>query len=148
MTFQLLIFAIFVGALFVNLGVQAYIHFEAYPLIPFVGKSEFAAYIAEYEKRLMIPLLAPYAISLLANLILIFTRPDGVSVVLLIIILLVNLAVSVVTLQMATPPYNKIKQAGMVTVAGMAELMQINMIRLILTAVCALLAIFLIIAAG
>src|SRR5262249_3276945 len=112
MALQLLIFVVFVFTVFFNNGIQAYIHLEAYPLLAFVGTAEFPAYLKEYERRLTLPLLVPYGISLLTNLILFFLRPAGASMILLIIAFVLNLAVSVVTLRIATPVYNRIQQAG------------------------------------
>ncbi len=43
MTLGLIAFIVLVLTTFFSNGVQAYIHYEAYPLIPFVGKSEFSA---------------------------------------------------------------------------------------------------------
>ena len=41
----LVLFLILAVTPFFSNGVQAYIHYEAYPLIPFVGKAEFADYL-------------------------------------------------------------------------------------------------------
>src|SRR5262249_41922309 len=112
MTLGSILFIILAVTVFFSNGVQAYIHYEAYPLIGYVGKPEFATYISEYEKRLMIPLAVPYGLTLLSNLILIFVHPFGLSVIWIIISLLLNVSVAAVTLRVATPVYNELKQAG------------------------------------
>src|SRR5690242_18610217 len=112
MTLGSILFIILAATVFISNGTQAYIHFEAYPLIGYVGKPEFAAYIKEYETRLTIPLLVPYGLTVLSNIVLIFVHPVGLSVVLIIISLLLNLAVAAVTMMVATPVYNSLKQAG------------------------------------
>src|SRR5688572_8218231 len=111
MDIEWLIFVILVFTTFVNQGVQMYVHFEAYPLLPFVGKAEFATYLKEYESRLAVPLLAPYGLTILSNLLLIFLRPDGVSLVAVILALILNVAVAGVTMRVATPVYLRIQQA-------------------------------------
>jgi hypothetical protein len=133
MTIQLALFIVLVVTTFFNNGVQAYIHYEAYPLLAFVGKAEFPAYLKEYERRLALPLFVPYGLSVLSNLILIFTHPDTISTVGLIAALVLNIAVSVVTGAVATPVYNRCKQAGQVSADDMRDLLRINMMRLALT---------------
>ena len=140
MTLEIILFTVLVFTVFYNNGVQAYIHYEAYPLISFVGKPEFANYLKEYERRLMIPLLLPYGITVLSNLALIFIRPAALSVIWVIIAFLLNVAVSVVTLRMATPVYNRIKENG-VTTEEMARLMGINLIRLVISTVSSIVVI-------
>jgi hypothetical protein len=142
MSLAAIVFIVLVATTFISNGVQAYIHFEAYPLIPLVGKSEFANYLSEYEKRLNIPLLLPYALTVLSNIILIFTRPGNLSVVIVIVALILNVAVSVVTLQLATPIYNRIKQAGQAAPAEMEQLMRINLIRLVLSSLSSVVVIY------
>lgn len=134
MTLQLIVFIVLLFTTIYNLGVQVYIHQEAYPLIGFVGKAEFVTYLSEYEKRLTLPLLIPYALTVLSNLALIVMRPDAISLIAVIIVLVLNMAVAVVTMVIATPVYNQIKQAGTASGAEMERLMQINMIRLGLSA--------------
>ena len=129
-----ILFVVLVALTLYNNGVQAYIHFEAYPLIPFVGKDEFAKYMAEYEQRLTIPLLAPYGLTVLANLILIFTRPAAVSLIGIIILLVLNISVAVVTMVVATPVYNQLKSGEEV----MPRLMNINLLRLVISTVSSL----------
>src|SRR5258708_37250584 len=97
MTLEVILFILLTFTTFFNNGVQAYIHFEAYPLIPFVGKPEFPAYLKEYEGRLTIPLLLPTGVNVLSNLALLFIHPSGLSVVGVIVSLLLNLSVSVAT---------------------------------------------------
>jgi len=143
MTLPVLIFIIFVFTTFFNNAIQAYIHQEAYPLFAFVGASEFAAYLKEYERRLTLPLILPYAISLLSNLLLFFIRPASISIIWLIITFVLNLAVSVVTLRLATPVYNRIAQAGRADQDGLRELLQINLLRLGLSTLCSLIVLYL-----
>jgi hypothetical protein len=134
MTLEIILFIVLVFTVFFNNGVQAYIHYNAYPLIAHVGKPEFANYLKEYENRLMIPLLAPYVVTLLSNLALIFIRPAALSVIWVIIAFLLNLSVAVVTMRVATPVYNRIKENG-VTPELMQQLMGINLIRLVISTV-------------
>jgi hypothetical protein len=135
MSLENLIFVILVALTLYNNGVQAYIHFEAYPLFAFAGKDGFPTYISEYEKRLTIPLLAPYGLTLLANLILIFFRNDGLPLIGIIILLVLNISVAVVTMVVATPVYNRIKASGL---DEMPRLLSINILRLLLSTVSSL----------
>jgi hypothetical protein len=130
MSLESMVFIVLILTTFYNNGVQAYIHLEAYPLIPLVGKSEFAAYLNEYERRINGVLVIPYGITVLSNLALIFLHPASLSVIWVIIALLLNLAVSIVTLRLATPVYNRIKQNGQANASDMGELMRINLYRL------------------
>lgn len=141
MTLGGILFIILAVTVFFSNGVQAYIHYEAYPLIAYVGKPEFAGYLSEYEKRLMIPLLVPYGLTVLSNLVLIFVHPFGLSVILIIISLLLNLSVAVITMRLATPVYNELKQAGQGTAEIMARLMQINLYRLVISTVASVVVI-------
>jgi len=103
MTIELVLFVIVVALTLFNNGVQAYIHFEAYPLLRRVGKSEFAGYLGDYEARLMIPLMLPYGLTVLSNLALLVIRPEPVPLVGIIVALVLNIAVAVVTITLATP---------------------------------------------
>ena len=139
--FELIAFTLLTFGTFVSNGVQAYIHFEAYPLLPLVGKSEFPAYLKAYESRLTVPLILPYVVTLLANLILIFTRPAHLPLILVIVAFVLNLAVSVVTVMLATPIYNRIKQNGQALPDDMSQLMRVNLLRLILSTVSSIVVI-------
>ncbi|MEZ4668652.1 MAG: hypothetical protein R3E39_12135 [Anaerolineae bacterium] len=133
MSVEGLVFIVLVVTTIYNLGVQAYIHFEAYPLLSSVGKTEFPAYLKAYEDHLTIPLLAPYGLTLLSNVILLFGRPSHLTVLEVIAALVLNLSVSLVTQFVASPVYNKVKQSGEASGPDMARLMQINMLRLVLS---------------
>jgi hypothetical protein len=145
MTVQLAIFVVLVFTTFFNNAIQLYIHQEAYPLLAFVGPAEFGAYLKEYERRLTLPLIVPYSLTVLSNLILVFTRPAALAVGWLIVTLVLNLAVSIVTVAVATPVYNRIKQAGRVNQAGLSELLSINLIRLGLSTLSSLVIIYLLV---
>jgi hypothetical protein len=145
MSLGVIAFIVLAVTTFFGNGVQAYIHYEAYPLFTSVGKAEFAAYIKEYETRLTIPLVVPYVLSLLSNLVLIFARPGTLSVIVVIVAFILNLAVSVVTVMLATPIYNRIKQAGAAAPADMEPLMRINLIRLVLSTVSSLVVIYMLV---
>lgn len=138
MTLEWILFVVLVALVLYNNGVQAYIHFEAYPLIAFVGKAESGAYLAEYERRLTIPLLLPYGVTMLCNLALIFVHPDNLSVVGVIAAFVLNMAVAVTTMVVATPVYNRIKASG-ANAADMSRLMSINLVRLLLSTASSLL---------
>lgn len=133
MSIEWLLFVILVVMSFINQGVQMYIHFNAYPLLGYVGKAEFAEYIKQYEKRLLTPLLLPGGITILVSIALIFIRPEIVPIVGVIILLVLNLSVAGVTIMLATPVYSRIVAAGEAKGADMAKLMQINLIRLGIT---------------
>ncbi|MCI0708923.1 MAG: hypothetical protein L0154_02060 [Chloroflexi bacterium] len=143
MDFELLVFVVLVFTTFFNNGVQAYIHFEAYPLFSHVAKSEFPTYVSEYERRLTIPLLLPYGVTVLANIVALFARPEDVSLIWLIAALILNVSVAVVTLRVATPVYNEIKAAGEATAATMGRLMQINLWRLVLSTLSSIVLLYL-----
>jgi hypothetical protein len=119
----------------INNGVQLYIHYQAYPLLAYVGKSDFAKYIEEYEKRLTIPLLLPYGLTLLSNLALIFIRPCEVDVIVVIVAFAFNLSVAIVTVRVATPVYEKVKASADATGSDMQQLMTINLVRLVLSTI-------------
>jgi hypothetical protein len=140
MSIENLLFVLLVALILFNNGVQAYIHFEAYPLFAYAGKDTFSTYIGEYEKRLTIPLLAPYGLTVLINIILLFFRNDNLSLVGIIVVLILNLAVALVTLFVATPVYNRIKQAGL---DEMPRLMTINLLRLLLSTASSVVVLYL-----
>lgn len=140
MTIQLVLFAVFVVATFFHNGAQAYIHLEAYPLLAYVGKPEFPNYLKQYEQRLTPPLLAPYGVMVLCNLILLVTRPPSIEILWVIVALVINMAVSVVTAVVATPVYNRIKEANEAVGGDMESLMRINSLRLILSSLSSLIA--------
>jgi hypothetical protein len=128
-----ILFVVLVALTLFSNGVQAYIHFEAYPLLSKVGKPDFAAYIADYEKRLTVPLLLPTGLTVLSNLVLIFVHPVSLSVIGVIVALLLNLAVPVTTATVAAPVYNRVKAAGQAAGEDMSQLMRINLLRLLLS---------------
>lgn len=133
MAVEWILFVFLLVVMLINQGVQMYIHFEAYPLLGFVGKNEFGEYLKQYEKRLFVPLMLPYILTVLSNIALIFIRPEIVPVIGVIVLLVLNIAVAGVTVMVATPVYNRIAQAGEAKGDDMAKLMQINLIRLGLT---------------
>jgi hypothetical protein len=139
------LFLVFVFTTFYSNGVQAYIHLEAYPLFAFVGTQELPAYLKEYEKRLPLPLLLPYFATVLSNILLLVFRPAHLSLVWLIVALVLNIAVTVVTVVLATPVYNRYKQAGKIPAEGMRALLRINFLRLALTTVSSIIVIYLLI---
>lgn len=133
MAIEWVLVVILLVVMLINQGVQMYIHFNAYPLLGYVGKAEFGDYIQQYEKRLLMPLMLPYGITVLVNIALIFIRPEIMPVLGVIILLVLNLAVAGVTVMVATPVYSRIVAAGEAKGADMAKLMQINLIRLGIT---------------
>jgi hypothetical protein len=141
MSLGVIAFIVLAATTFFSNGVQAYIHYEAYPLFTSVGKAEFTNYLKEYETRLTIPLVVPYVLTLLSNLLLIFIHPTNLSVVAVVIAFLLNLAVSIVTIRLATPIYNPIKQNG-ATAAEMEQLMRINLVRLVLSTISSVVVIY------
>lgn len=138
MALELILFVILIALVLFNNGIQAYIHFEAYPLFARVGKADFAAYLAEYERRLTIPLMLPFGLTVLSNLALLFIRPAGLPVIGVIVALVLNLAVAATTVVLATPVYNRIKAAGQAAPAEMSRLMTINLLRLLLSTAASL----------
>ncbi len=143
MTIYLVLFLVLVFTTFFSNGVQAYIHLEAYPLFAFVGTEEFPAYLKEYERRLSLPLFLPYGATVLSNLLLLFLRPAQLSLAWLIVALVFNLAVTVVSVVLATPVYNRYKQAGKITSDGMRELLRINFLRLALSTLSSIVVLYL-----
>lgn len=138
MALELILFVILIALVLFNNGVQAYIHFEAYPLFARVGKADFAAYLSDYERRLTIPLMLPFGLTVLSNIALLFIRPAGLPVIGIILALVLNLAVAVTTVVLATPVYNRIKAAGQAAPAEMSRLMTINALRLLLSTAASL----------
>jgi hypothetical protein len=143
MTIELVLFVIVVALTLFNNGVQAYIHFEAYPLLRRVGKSEFAGYLGDYEARLTIPLMLPYGLTVLGNLALLVIRPEPLPLVGVILALVLNIAVAVVTITLATPVYGRVKQAQQAGGADMDSLMNINLLRLLLSTAASLTLLYL-----
>ena len=141
-----ILFVVLVALTLFSNGVQAYIHFEAYPLLAKVGKADFAAYIADYEKRLTVPLLLPTGLTALSNIALIFVHPVNLSVIGVIIALLLNLAVPVTTGTAAAPVYNRVKAAGQAAGDDMSQLMRINLLRLLLSTASSLVVLALLVA--
>ena len=145
MSISAVLFLVLVFTTFYSNGFQAYIHFEAYPLFAFVGTEAFPAYLKEYERRLSLPLLLPYGATVLSNLLLLFLRPAQLSLIWLIVALVFNLAVTVVTAVLATPVYNRYKQAGKITSDGVRELLRINFLRLALSTLSSIVVLYLLI---
>ena len=145
MSIEILIFVVVLAATLFNNGIQAYIHFEAYPLFAYVGRGEFSTYLTEYERRLTIPLVLPYLVTVLSNIALLFLRPDDVPLIGVVVVLILNLAVSITTLMLANPVYNQIKQGGVADSAAMSRLMNINLLRLVLSTLASLVLLYLLI---
>jgi hypothetical protein len=143
MTFDTVLFVVLAVTTFISNGVQGYIHFEAYPLIPFVGTAELPSYLKEYERRLALPLLVPYAVMVLSNIGLLFIRPAKLCLMCIIVALVLNLAVTLVTMTLATPVYNRIKQNGQALPNDMQRLLRIDLLRLLLSTISSGLVIYL-----
>lgn len=143
MSLELILFVALIALIFYNNGIQAYIHFEAYPLLRQVGKSEFSSYLSEYEGRLTIPLMLPYGLTLLSNLALLAARPAGIPLGGVIVTLILNLAVAVTSGVLATPVYNRVKSAGQASGDDMSRLMNINLLRLLLSTASSAVALYL-----
>jgi hypothetical protein len=137
-----LIFVLYIFFTFFHNGVQAYIHFEAYPLLAYVGKPDFATYLEQYERRLMPVLMLPTGLLLLTNLFVIFSHSDNMSAKGPILTLVLELALTGVTLALAAPVYNRIKQAGQAAGADMQQLMRLNLLRLALATISSLAVIY------
>ena len=142
MALELIVFIVLVFTVFFNNGVQAYIHYEAYPLFAYVGKPEFATYLKEYEGRLTVPLLLPYGLTLLSNLVLLLIHPAKLTIIMVIVSFVVNASVAAVTMSIATPVYERVKQSGQALPKDMEQLMRINLLRLILSTVASLIVVF------
>lgn len=145
MSLETIAFVVFVAGALISQGAQMYIHFEAYPLLAAVGKNEFAAYLKKYEGALAIPLLLPYALTVLSNVALLFVRTERLSLVGLVGALALNLAVTAVTLALVRPVYARITQAGQAAGADMAPLMRLNLLRLALTTASTLVTLYLLV---
>ena len=92
-----------------------------------------------------LPLLLPYVLTLVSNLVLLFTRPANLSLVSVIVAFVLNLAVSVVTVVLATPIYTRIKQSGQASPEEMEQLLRINLLRLVLSTLSSLVVIYMLI---
>ncbi len=143
MNFETVLFIALVVLTVFNNAIQVYIHFEAYPLFKYVGKAEFPAYVEQYEKRLAVPLMLPYGLTVLSNLALVFVRPEAINVVGVIVVLVLNLSVAAVTLTQVTAPYEEIKAAGTANIEAMPRLMRINLVRLVLSTLASVVVIYL-----
>lgn len=139
MSIELINFALLVALVCYNLGIQAYIHFEAYPLFQSVNDENFAEYVGDYERRLTIPLLVPYGLTILSSIGVIALGPSDVPLIGAILVLILNLSVAGVSLMVAAPVYERVKANGPVG-EDFAQLMKINLGRLVLSAVIVVLA--------
>lgn len=146
MTIQLAIFLLFIFTTFFGTGVQTYIHQEAYPLLAYIGGGqEFPNYLKAFEQRLTIPLVLPYVLAVLSNIILFFIRPNGVPLLWLIVAFVLSLASSGVTAGIATPVYNRYKQNGKPELQIVQRLVNINILRLVLSLLGSAIAIYLLV---
>ncbi len=137
MSLETLIFVIFFALVLHNNGVQTYIHFNVYPLFKSVDKSSLVSYLAQFEKGLTVPLLLPYGLTILVNLALLFIRPDDISIVGVIILLILNVSMAGISIRIATPVYNRLSDFENFEEA-LAELLKINLLRLGVTTVISL----------
>ena len=131
MSIQLAIFLVFVFTTFFSAGVQTYIHQEAYPLLAYIGGQDFPTYLKQFEQRLTIPLVLPYVLAVLSNIVLFFTRPNNIPLVWLIVVFVISIAMSGITGGLATPVYNRYKQNGKPEVRVVQQLERINILRLV-----------------
>jgi hypothetical protein len=130
MDLQLIPFVVLVFTTFFNTGIQWYTHQQSYPLMALVGVDTYETYFHEYERRLVLALYIPYFIMLVSNITLFFLRPAGIDLLWLVIAFALNLSIMVVSFALAVPIHKRHAQAGQVTSAGVAELLQVNILRL------------------
>ena len=145
MTIQLAIFLLFVFTMFFSTGVQAYIHQEAYPLLAYIGGPDFPTYLKQFEQRLTIPLVLPYLLAVLSNIVLFFTRPNTIPLVWLIVVFVISVAMSGITGGLATPVYNRYKQNGKPEAGIVQQLVRINILRLVLSLVNSAIVVYLLV---
>ena len=145
MTIQLVIFLLFVFTMFFSTGVQVYIHQEAYPLLAYIGAQDFPTYLKQFEQRLTIPLVLPYLLAVLSNIVLFFMRPNNIPPVWLIVVFVISIAMSGITGGLATPVYNRYKQSGKPEVGIVQQLVRINILRLVLSLVNSAIVVYLLV---
>lgn len=143
MTFELIVFLLFVFTTFYDNAIQWYTHMQSYPLQAYVGQNEYAAYGKFYEGRLVYALYIPYVLLLVSNVILFFARPAGIEIGWLIAAFLLNLSILFISVFLAVPQHREHAREGRVTQEGVAALLRVNLLRLGAASLSSLIVLFL-----
>src|SRR5688572_24026686 len=138
MSLENLIFVIVLATQWLISVFNPIIHNKAYQHLNNVGREGSRTYFAEYGRGSVMRLILLYFLRFPANIALLFLRPDGVSLLGVIVVLILNLAVSTTTQVLAAPVYNRIRQGDSVDSAEMSRLTNINLLRLALSALASL----------
>jgi hypothetical protein len=94
---ELILFGTFLFLAVFNAGNMTTLQIQHYGIYPFVGKETFKEYMQANNKSARIPSILPEMLLLLVNIILLFTRPQFLSVSEVLLFLLLNIVALIST---------------------------------------------------
>jgi hypothetical protein len=94
---EVILFGIFLFLAVFNAGNMTTLQIQHYGIYPFVGRETFKDYMRANNKSARIPSILPAMLLLLANIIMLFTRPQFISKTEVILLLALNVAALIST---------------------------------------------------
>ena len=141
---SLAIFILLLVALttFFNAGLQYYTTVSTYPLFSEVDEANFVRFHKAYEGKLPLSIYIPYSLWMLSTLALLFVRPDGVTLLWVVLLLVLNGSIMAVSLAFAAPVHTKLDREGK-NAGDLAKLRRYNLPRLLAVAASSMVALYL-----
>jgi hypothetical protein len=140
--FGLWVFLAVVYATFFMNALHWYTQVQTYPLFAWVPKGEFVHFHQEYERRLPVALYAPYALLMVSNAVLFFVPPEGVGILWVLALFLLNACIAAESLAFAAPVHRRMDREGKDEEA-VRKLVNLNSFRLAAGTVSSLIALYL-----
>lgn len=112
MGFGVAAFLVLAFATFFMNAIHWYTQVQTYPLFSWVPKDGFVAFHGEYERRLPLALYAPYALLMVANVLLFFFAPEGVGLGWVGLLFLLNVFIMAESLALAAPVHHRMDREG------------------------------------
>ncbi len=143
MSIEIFVFVIAAFATFFNNALHWYTQVTTYPLLSWVGQTEFVSFHKEYERRLPFSIYAPYTLLMLSTLLLLFFHPAEIELGWVFMLLILNASIMVVSLVFAVPIHSRLDRQGYSDKAGIRGLMRYNSVRFIASSTSSIIMLYL-----
>lgn len=143
MSIEIFVFVIAAFATFFNNALHWYTQVTTYPLLSWVGQTEFVSFHKEYERRLPFSIYVPYTLLMFSTLLLIFFHPAEIELGWVFMLLILNASIMVVSLVFAVPIHSRLDRQGYSDKAGIRGLMRYNSVRFIASSISSVIMLYL-----
>jgi hypothetical protein len=145
MNIEIIVFVIAASATFFNNALHWYTQVTTYPLLGWVGQTEFVSFHKEYERRLPFSIYIPYMLLMLSTLLLAFVRPAEIKLGWVLVLLMLNASIMITSLTFAVPIHNRLHRQGYSDKGNIRKLIQYNSVRLIASSASSVIMLYLLI---